>query len=250
MGPLEGVEFVSGDVRDVPTVAASLAGAEVLVHLVGIREAPGIMEACRRAGHRRVVFINTTGIYSRYREVAAEYVRIEETILGSDLEYTIIRPTMIYGNHRDKNIHRLVKIVNRLPVIPIVGGGRGLMQPIYARDLAAVTARAALSPHVARRAYNVAGKEPLSYREVLQEIAAALGKKRYLVNVPYGLALAAGQVGELFPCSLLTVERVQRLLEDKVFDYTEAARDLGFAPISFQEGIRLEVAALREAGVI
>lgn len=171
------MEFVSGDVRDVPTVAASLAGAEVLIHLVGIRQAPEIMEACRRAGHRRVVFINTTGIYSRYRKVAADYVRIEEAILGSELEYTIIRPTMIYGNHRDKNIHRLVRIVNRLAVIPIVGGGRGLMQPIYARDLAAVTARSALSPHVTRRAYNVAGKEPLSYRELLQEIATALGKK-------------------------------------------------------------------------
>lgn len=64
------------------------------------------------------------------------------------------------------------------------------------------------------------------------------------------MALAAGRVGELFPYGLLTVERVERLLEDKVFDYTDAVRDLGFAPISFQEGIYLEVAALREAGVI
>ncbi|MCL4440698.1 MAG: hypothetical protein M1609_08950 [Firmicutes bacterium] len=66
--------------------------------------------------------------------------------MESRLDYTIIRPTMIYGNQRDKNIHKLVTIVDKYPVIPVIGVGEGLMQPIYARDLATVIAQAYLRP--------------------------------------------------------------------------------------------------------
>lgn len=246
----EGVDLCLGDVGDVESLKTALAGASGVIHLVNIRFSPQIIQACRATGVKRVIIVTTTGIYSKYRECSDEYRQLEKEIMASGLDYTIIRPTMIYGNQRDKNIHKLVKVIDKFPVVPVIGNGKGLMQPIFARDLAGVIAEAYVRPVSVGKAYNVAGKSPVEYAGVLKLIAAALGKKRIFVRVPYALALLAGYVGEKVPNGLIDLEKVKRLREDKVFDYSEAVRDLGFNPISFEEGIVIEVAALRKAGII
>lgn len=239
-----------GDSNDVDDLARCMKDVEGVIHLVNIRCSPQIIEACKRSGVRRVVFVNTTGMYSRYQAYADLYRRLEEGIISSGLDYTIVRPTMIYGNQQDKNIHKLVKLLNRLPIFPVAGNGSSLMQPIYAGDLARVIYRAYKSSGAIGKEYNVAGKESLSYLELLREITAALGKRRVFINIPYSLALLVGKLGDVIPNGLVNLERIQRLSEDKAFDYTKAQNDLGFDPLSFHEGIRLEVQSLKGAHVI
>ncbi|MGD0622733.1 MAG: NAD(P)H-binding protein [Thermacetogeniaceae bacterium] len=245
-----GVELYKGDVTDVGSLVPGLQGADGVIHLVNIRSSPQIIRACREAGVKRAVFVNTTGIYSKYQKYSGEYKILEQGIQQSGLDYTMIRPTMIYGNQRDKNIHKLVLVIDRYPVVPMIGTGNSLMQPIYAQDLARSLASAWLRPAAVGRAYNVVGKEPVAYAMILSLIADVLKKRRAFVRVPYGLALLAGYVGEVIPNGLLDTEKVKRLREDKAFSYDEAARDLGFAPRPFEEGIVLEIAALRQAGLI
>lgn len=245
-----GVELVVGDCEDERSLDNLLDHADALVHVAGIRMAENVIAACTRMRVKRVVFVNTTGMFSKYRQYAGEYKRIEEQIVKTDLEYTIIRPTMIYGDIRDHNIHKLVLLVNRLPIVPVIGNGEALLQPIYAQDLAAVIAKATLEPRAIRRAYNVAGKTPIKYVDMLKCIAASLGKRRFFIRVPYTVALVAGYLAELTGSTLLKVERVRRMCEDRVFDYALAAEDLGFSPRSFEDGIKLEIAAMRKCGTI
>ncbi len=245
-----GVELYQGDVTGFDSLAPGLQGVAGVIHLVNIRSSPQIIRACRESGVKRAVFVNTTGIYSKYQKYSGEYKVLEQDIQQSGLDYTIIRPTMIYGNQRDKNIHKLVLVIDRYPVVPIIGAGQSLMQPIYAQDLARSLASAWLSPAAVGKAYNVAGKEPVTYATILSLIADVLGKRRTFIRVPYGLALLAGYVGEVIPNGLLDTEKVKRLREDKAFSYDEAAGDLGFEPRSFEEGIVLEIAALRQAGLL
>ncbi|MEW6106153.1 MAG: NAD-dependent epimerase/dehydratase family protein [Bacillota bacterium] len=244
------IEFVVGDCRDESALAKLLDQADALVHVAGIQIAENVIAACRRMGVGRVVFVNTTGMFSKYRQCAVEYRRIEERIMRSGLDYTIIRPTMIYGNTRDHNIHKLVRIVNRLPVVPVIGSGQALLQPIYAQDLAAVIAKATLEPRAIGRAYNAAGKEPLKDIDLLKCIAPSLEKRRLFIRVPYTIALLAGYIAEMAGSTLVNVERVRRMCEDRVFDYSLASEDLGFAPRSFEDGIKFEIAAMRECGLI
>ena len=101
-----------------------------------------------------------------------------------------------------------------------------------------------------RKIYNVAGKSPIKLIDILKLIATALEKKRLFIKIPFGLALCAGYLGEKIPNGLINVEKILRLKEDKVFDYSDAVNDLGFSPISFEEGINHEIKALREAGLL
>jgi len=236
-------DFFCGDVISVDELVKCMEGVESVIHLVNIRYSPQVIEACIEKGVKRVIFVNTTGMYSKYQEYSNLYKQLENKILNSQLDYTIIRPTMIYGNHLDKNIHKLIKLLAKLPVFPVVGDGSSLMQPVYAGDLARVIYLAYKNKVAIGKDYNVAGKKPLSYKILLKEIAGALNKRVYFINIPYSLA-------NLFPNSLVNLEKIQRLSEDKVFDYSKARDELGFNPISFQQGIRLEVMELKRAGIL
>lgn len=244
------IEFFLGDVSDINSLKAAVKGVTGVIHLVNIRYTPQVIEACNAVGVDRVIFVSTTGIFSKYRKYSEDYKRLENEIFMSNLQYTIIRPTMIYGNQRDKNIHKLIMIINKYAVIPVVGSGDGLMQPIYARDLASVITEAYLREISVRKIYNVAGKSPIKLIDILKLIATALEKKRLFIKIPFGLALCAGYLGEKIPNGLINVEKILRLKEDKVFDYSDAVNDLGFSPISFEEGINHEIKALREAGLL
>jgi len=244
-------QLVYADVSDWQHIAQVLDDVDVIIHIAHISNSENIIKACQEKGVKRVIFINTTGMFSKYKAYAKDYIEYEKAIKSSGLIYTIIRPTMIYGNNQDVNIKKLVFLMDKLKFFPVIGKGNGLMQPIYAHDLAKVILSAYINEEVCRfKEYNVAGKEPISYINLLRSIASALGKKRYFIHIPYSLALLVGRIGDIIPNGLIDYEKVQRLLEDKNFDYSEATRDFRFQPLAFEDGVRHEVDALRKGGFI
>jgi len=169
----------------------------------------------------------------------------EALIVESGIAATILRPTMIYGSRRDRNISRLIGYVKASPLIPVFGSGRHLQQPVHVDDVAAAIACSALTPLATGRTYTVAGPQALSYNQVIDAVAAAVGRRVLTIHLPASPVVAAlsrlESVGIKLP---IKSEQVRRLEEDKTFEIADAVRDLGFSPRSFQEGVRLEVAEM------
>jgi len=244
-----GAEVLRGDLDDPAGLHAafSRSGADALTNLasLGFGHAPIIVAAAEGAGIGRAVFVSTTAIFTSL-PAASRAVRIaaEETIQASGLRWTIVRPTMIYGRPGDRNLSRLLAFVRRSPVVPLPGGGHRLIQPVHVDDLAGFIATALDSDAAVGRAYDVAGPEPLTLREIVEATGQALGRRPRVVSLPLGPAIAAVRVYErLSSKPRLNVEQVLRLTEDKTFDIG-AALSLGYAPRSFAEGIEGEVALL------
>jgi uncharacterized protein YbjT (DUF2867 family) len=243
--PTENVDWVAGDLENVGHLTELMRGCSALINIasLGFGHAPGIVAAAQRAGLRRAIFIGTTAVFTRLN-AASKSVRLaaEDCIRASELDWTILRPTMIYGSPLDRNIWRLIHWLRRLPVLPILGDGTRLMQPIFVDDLAAAIASCLENPATIHKIYNLAGLEPLTYREIVQTVAAGLGRKVWLPVIPSMPVIAFLRMMERlrlpFP---LKSEQVERLNEDKAFDYTAAALDFGFAPRSFAAGVREEL---------
>ena len=245
-----GATPIPGDLEDPASVDAAFAqsDAEALVNLasLGFGHAPTIVAAAEEAGLRRSVFVSTTSIFTRLA-TASKPVRVaaEETIKASALDWTIIRPTMIYGTPADRNMARLLWGLRRLPVLPLPGGGAGLQQPVHVDDLAAAIVNALGRPATIHRAYDVAGPEPLTLRTVIQEAGGAVDRRPKLVSVPLAAVVGLVRLYEaVAPSPRLKSEQVARLAEDKAVDIGPARADLGFAPRPFTEGIRAEAALL------
>ncbi|MFA5812748.1 MAG: NAD-dependent epimerase/dehydratase family protein, partial [bacterium] len=209
-----------------------------------------IVRAAERTGITRVVFISTTAIFTKLDAKSREVrLQAEACIKASQLGWTILRPTMIYGAPDDRNMIRLIRFLDRVPVIPVLGSGACLQQPVHVEDVAQAAVDALSCDGAVCREFDVSGKWPLTFNEVIDNTAQALGRKVRKIRVSLGLALFGARMFEaLSPRSAIKAEQVMRLNEDKAFDHGDAAAAFGFSPRSFEDGIREEVELYRAAG--
>jgi nucleoside-diphosphate-sugar epimerase len=217
-----------------------LGGVQSVVYCasMGFGHVPHLLEQLESAGVRRAVFVSTTAIFTSLPAASRTWrIEAEAAVRESTLDWTILRPTMIYGTERDRNISRLLRFLARWPFFPLCGNA--LWQPVYVEDLAAGVVAALDSPVTIGRAYNLAGAYPLRFAELVRTAARTLFRRVMLVRVPVAAAVLTARLTRV-----VSVEQVRRLAEDKAFDYTDAARDFGFQPRTFAEGVRLEARGL------
>jgi uncharacterized protein YbjT (DUF2867 family) len=244
------IEWVEGDLADTQALASSLKGSDVLVNIasLGFGHAGSIIQAAGEAGIRRAIFLSTTAIYTQI-DAKSKSIRLaaEQAIQVSGLDYTILRPTMIYGSPRDRNIWRLIRFLRLSPVVPIFGNATYLQQPIYVDDVARAVISCLSTDRTSRKSYNIAGRHSISYNEVVDTVARQLNRRIWKVHLPSKPAVWLLRLFEHlhipFP---IRAEQILRLNENKNFAYEAAQMDFSFAPTSFEEGIRLELKSLRK----
>ena len=245
------VELVRGDAGDARVLSRALSGMDALLHVAGIEHAPQVVEAARRARVGRLVVVGSTSAHSAYEFRSGPKLAMEKLVRESGLDYTILRPSMIYGSELDKNVHRLLRFLDRSPVFPVFGSGQNLWQPVYHEDCAGGVYEALVRPAAVGQSYDLPGAEALTYLELVKTAAGALGRKPRIVRLPLEpvrLSLVAAERLRL-PLPVGS-EQVLRLREDKAYPYDTAKKDLGYAPRPFREGVAQEVARLRELGMV
>ena len=230
-------------------VAGALSGCRALLNIasIGFGAAPAILEACRTAGVPRVVFVSTTAIFTQLN-AKSKTIRqaAEAAIRASGLSTTILRPTMIYGTPGDRNMIRLVRWLDRWPLLPVFGPGRALQQPVHVSDVAWAVVQSLETPASIGREFNISGAAPLTYNEVVRLTAGALGRRVHRLHFPVRPVLLLVRLAERLSIRLpIKAEQILRLNEDKVFSHDESKAVLGYAPMGFAQGIEKEVRLFR-----
>lgn len=245
--PFREVELVYGDLGDRSSLDDAMRGVDALVNIasLGFGHAPNIVAAAA-AGIQRGIFISTTAVHTKLNAPSrSTRLAAETTIRESGLDFTILRPTMIYGSSRDRNMCRLIHYLNRWPAIPIFGDGEHLQQPVYVGDVAAAVVRSLESESAIGQTYNISGAAPVTYNQLIDTVCRLMGRKVRKIHIPAAPVVAGLAALERLPVRLpIKAEQIQRLNEHKAFDYQAAARDFGYQPSSFAEGIRQELEEL------
>lgn len=240
----DGVRAALADCEDPAAMGTVLRDAEALVHVAGITLWRGLAGATALTTPRRVVVVSSAGVYSRHRASAVAYRRGEEELRSRRPDAAIVRPTMIYGSPRDRNVHHVIALARRWGVLPLIGGGESLIQPIHYRDLA--QAIVALVGSDVAGTLDAGGAAPLRLRDAAAAIFSALGRKPRLVPVPAGAALLAAGALDAVRGSRWR-ERVERMSEDRAVDNGALVAATRVTPRGFAEGVRLEVAEMDAA---
>ena len=248
---VEGFEFASGDARDADSMERALRRMDAFVHIAGIEHTPQVLEATLRAGVERLVVVSSTSAHSRFSFRSAPRLANEALLSGSGLRWTVVRPSMIYGSELDRNMHKLLRFLDRSPVFPLFGSGENLWQPVYYEDLARGLYAALTRPGTEGEIYDLPGKRPLRYVDLIRTAAGALSKKVRMLRIPAEPVRRGLLVAERLKVPLpVKSEQVLRLREDKAYPYEKASAELGYDPRSFEEGIALEAERLREIGLV
>ncbi len=193
-------------------------------------------------GTRRIIVLSSTSRFTKNnssdpgeqaiaRRLADHEAQLSRWAAANEIEWIILRPTLIYGYGRDKNITEIARFIRRFGFFPLLGAAHGLRQPIHAEDVAAACLAALTAHHVSNRAYNLTGLETLSYRDMVQRIFTALGQRPRLLTVsPYFFQLAIKGLRSLPRYRHWTPAMAERMNTDLVFDDSDARRDLHFSP--------------------
>lgn len=240
-------QFTKGDTSDISVTDELLKDCDTVLHIAGIQTSLNIMRSAVKNDVKRVILVHTTGIYSKYKEAGEEYRRIDSEVYqlakNNNINLTILRPTMIYGTTTDRNISVFIKMVDKLPIIPVVNGAHYELQPVHCADLGKAFFQVLINPNVCdNHDYILSGGAPIELRDIFDQIAKNLGVQRSFISCPYPIAYAGAWV--LYALTLKQVdfrERVQRLCEPRIYSHDEARRDFGYSPRTFQEGIVQEV---------
>ena len=245
------IDVFWGNANDADDLRCALTGMDALAHVAGIEYAPAVVEAARAAGVARLVVVGSTSAHSAFEFRSGPKKRMEGIVRDSGLNWTIVRPAMIYGSELDKNVHRLLRFLDRSPVFPIFGPGANLWQPVYHEDCARGVYEALVRPAAVGRAYDLPGAAPLPYATLVETAARALGREPRLVRLPLEPIRRALALAESLRLPLpIKSEQVLRLREDKAYPHDDARRDLDYAPRPFAEGVASEVARLREVRLL
>jgi uncharacterized protein YbjT (DUF2867 family) len=248
------VRVVEGDLGDPARLRVLLDGGDAFVHVasLGFGHAPAVVAAVDESGVKRSVFFSSTSLFTRLQAPSkATRGAAEELVRSARSDWTVLRPTMIYGDAGDRNLSRLIRFLARSPVVPLPGGGRALIQPVHVDDLGQAAVDALLSDAARRREYDLPGAQASPLREVVEHIARLLARRPWIFHVPLApaaLAAALWSMTGLPP--RIRREQVLRLCEDKAFSFDAARRDFGYRPRGWREGLAAEVDLLRHEGLI
>ncbi|MGD0262050.1 MAG: complex I NDUFA9 subunit family protein [Verrucomicrobiota bacterium] len=252
-----GAEVYPGDVLDAPSLDGAANGIEAVIHLVGIisevgessfenvhtRGTGNIVAAAHQAGVRRFVQMSALGTRpaaaSRYHQTKWA---AEELVRRSGLDFTIFRPSLIYGPE-DQFVNLFARIIRLSPVVPLMGSPRARFQPVSVEAVAAAFARSLGEPKSAGQTYDLCGPETLTLSEIVDRILEVLQRRRLKFQVPSGLARCQAVLLEfvfrrlLRRASPLNRDQLIMLQEDNVGNPLPANERFGLEPVPVREGI-------------
>jgi len=193
-----------------------------------------VVAACRELGIPRLVHMSALG--ARANAVAPHHVskwQSEELVRGSGLEWTIFRPSVIFGPG-DGFTSALTSSLRHFPVFPVFGDGHYCLQPISVNEVAHCCVASLDLPAATGQVYELGGPERLPFNEVLLRIAAALELGRLLVHLPLGLARALVSVVEKLPSAPITRDQLTMLLEGSTCETEPVQKAFGVPTMNFE----------------
>jgi uncharacterized protein YbjT (DUF2867 family) len=233
------------DLRDAAALGAALDEAELVVSCAHARHAAAILRAAPRTV-RHFVFQGSTRKFTRWPDAHATGVlEGEAAFRASGRPGVMLHPTMIYGAEGEDNVQRLARLLRRLPIVPLPGGGRALVRPIYQDDVTRCLRAAIDARWRGAESIVVAGADPVHYADFVRAIARAAGlAPPRIVPVSARVLRMAAPLSRVLP-GVPPIRRaeIQRLLEDKSFGIDPMLKRLGVTPIGLEEGLARTFAA-------
>jgi uncharacterized protein YbjT (DUF2867 family) len=258
--PIEGVEAVRGDLLDGAGLDEALTGCHTAYYLVHSMEpstngsgfadrdrraAEAFADAAARAGLARIVYLGGIEPSGGGSSHLRSRLEVEETLLGAVPGSTALRASIVVGAG-SASFRVLVRLVERLRVLPMPAWRSNRTRPIAERDVIELLARTPAVPEAAGRSLDAAGPDLMTYGEMIERIAESMGVGRLPLGfgrslTPPASVIVAGVTGQ-------PVELVRPLMESLESDILpreghDAAPVYGIRPLPFDRAVER---ALRE----
>jgi len=251
------VEAVQAFAGDAVSLGRAFARADVVVHAIQFPNHPVespkrghtylevdgegtriAAQVARNMGVRRFVYLSGAGAgqgrpqsWFRAKDMAEAAVR------ESGLEHALLRPSWIYGPG-DRSMNRFVFFCRYLPVVPVIGDGRTLVDPMSVRDVARCVAEAVRREDARDKVFDLGGPERLTMDQIIRTVQKVLGRRRPLLHHPAGLMKLLVLPMQLLPRPMLSPGAIDFVLQEVAVDPKPAMEYFGFQFRTLEQGLR------------
>ncbi len=251
----EDAELLHGDVTDPASLAGAFDGVDTVFHLAAILIAydpqafervnvggtRNVLQAAQAAGVKHFIMVSSasvvypkTTVYSRSKRECERIVREQR-----GMQWTIVRPTLAYNEHGGEEFRMFLDYLRKYPVVPFIGRGRALKNPVHVDDLMRGFLAVVGNPVAYGKTYNFSGGEDISIRDLARLMLRHQGVSKPFLSLPVGLCTAiAGVLEGRMARPPLTWNVIAGITQDANLDNSDARRDLGYAPIGVHEGLQ------------
>jgi NADH dehydrogenase len=229
LGTVGQIMPIQANVRNAESVQRAVAGADIVINLVGIgfqrgrqtfsavhvAGARNVAAAAKAAGARALIHMSVLGAdLNSPSAVASSRAAGEAEVFAAIPSAVVIRPSIIFGPG-DGFFNLMGSLARLFPILPLIGG-RTKFQPVYVRDVAAAFAVAAEGGVKPGRIYELGGPEVVTHRQLMQRILAETGRHNPLLPIGPRLGKLLAAPMRLAPKPLLTGDQVMQLQHDNI----------------------------------
>ena len=208
-GEIGQIQIVQANLRNRASVERAVEGAHAVVNLVGVlfedgrqtfaatmaRGAGTVAQAARAAGAARLVHVSANGADPESKSVYARAKAAGEAAVREAFpEATVLRPSVVFGEE-DQFFNKFAGMARCTPALPLFGGGRTRLQPVFVGDVARAIRGALESAEAPGRTYVLAGPRVYTFRELMEFTLHAIGRRRVLVPLPWPVSMLIGKTG-------------------------------------------------------
>ena len=253
-GRLYPCEVVRGDLSDPKGLDSLMEAVDTVIHCaalmppndaeqirkVNVGGTAALLALARAKRVRRFVYLSAvSAIYPIKNAYGKSKAEAEALVAASGLDYTILRLTMLYGEGGGLHFAKLVGLMEKIPLFfPVLGPGLARLQPVYLDDAARAVEIAMASQAAVGRTLGVSGGSVVTFNELVDAVAAAMGRRRIRLHAPLWLCrIAAAAAERLTPGSFLSKDAIVGLTQDATLDHSELKREFGWQPLDLASGL-------------
>jgi len=262
MGGVGQITPVAASITDEASSARAVAGADIVINLVGILfesragdfqriQAEGAGRVARlaaAAGAKHFLHLSAIGADAGSQSLYAQTKAAgEAAVLAAFPGAIILRPSVVFGPD-DQFFNRFAGLAAMLPFMPVVAG-KTRFQPVYVGDVADAAMAALADPAAAGKVFELGGPRVMSMRQVLRYILDVTGRRRPMIALPEGFVRLQARLGELLPTPPLTRDQLILLGKDNVVSPNALGfQALGIEPKAVEAIVPAYLARFRQGG--
>lgn len=257
------IKIVNGDITKPESYQGKLSGCDAVIYLPGlIREFPkrgitfenihyvgvkNLIDSAKREGVKRFLLMSANGVKPN---ASSKYIRTkydaEEYLKQSGLNWTIFRPSVIFGDENKGKINFIsviVDLLNQMPLfIPVIGDGKYRFQPISIQNVADAFVKSLELEKTIGKTYTFCGKEVFTYNEMVNIIAKIINRKKIKLHIPVWIMKLLAKLFDKYEWFPVTRDQITMLLEENICrDGTDFFDELNIKLVYLEDELKIAI---------
>jgi predicted dehydrogenase/nucleoside-diphosphate-sugar epimerase len=254
--PKNNVKIIEGSILDQSVIQQAIKESNAIVHLaaatseketdyresykVNVTGSKNLIDLCMKHEVKKFITLSSE---STKRKIQGNYAKtksiVDDLVRKSNLEYTLLRPSIVYGPGSKGLFGKMMDYIRTLPVIPIIGDGKQCIKPIHVDDVTESIISCLENKKTERKEYDLTGADKITFNNFIKEILYVRDIEKKTVHVPFSIVYVAISFLSLFlknpPVTKDNLLGLKQVIDMK---YDLASADFGFEPLSLREGLK------------